>query len=93
MNKPDDFLRELAKKAKVYLWSSKERNQVLYQLWNKIQQNSCLLIILSETGELVVQTKAKTTKLYFNLFSSHKGERFSIKIFLENLSFTEAFLI
>ncbi len=40
MNELDESLKELAKKAQGYPVGSKERNRVLHQLWNKIQQNS-----------------------------------------------------
>ena len=51
------------------------------------------LIILSEAGDPVVQTKAKTTKQIEVEFSGEKGEKFSVKVVLDNFSITETFLI
>ncbi|MGB3692657.1 MAG: hypothetical protein WA865_15135 [Spirulinaceae cyanobacterium] len=40
MNELDESLKELAIKAQGYPFGSKDRNRVLHQIWNKIQQNS-----------------------------------------------------
>ncbi len=51
------------------------------------------LLILSETGEPVVQTKAKATKQIEVEFSGEKGEQFRVKVVLDDFSITETFSI
>lgn len=51
------------------------------------------LMVLDETGEVVMQAQAKSTKNIQLEFSGEPGERFSVKVALGDVSITEAFVI
>ncbi|NJK50722.1 DUF1822 family protein [Candidatus Gracilibacteria bacterium] len=51
------------------------------------------LMVLDETGEALMQATARSTESILLKFSGEVGEYFSLKIALDNLSLSEAFII
>lgn len=51
------------------------------------------LMVLDETGEALMQATARSTESILLKFSGEVGEHFSLKIALDNLSLSEAFII
>ena len=51
------------------------------------------MLLLNDKGEILIETKAKTTETMQITFRGELGDRFQIKVIVGNISFTEQFLI